>query len=157
MLHGDGDFGSKYGATDVDKAQYKVDVKSQGHGHEDRAAISKYFDVLRAIDSKLVDFVHYNQRELLGTRELSLEAIRGKLNASAKDKYDTQDVLQFTKQTVATRKFDWKSREAIPAPPARALLACLQLVCACLACAALLPAPASEAESAPARLGMVAM
>jgi hypothetical protein len=110
MLHGDGDFGSKYGPPELDKAQYKVDVTDQGHAHEDREAIAKYFGVLRAIDDKLVAFVHLNQRELLGTRDLSEEGIRAKLNASAKDKYDTQDVLQFTKQTLATRKFDWKGR-----------------------------------------------
>jgi hypothetical protein len=111
MLHGDGDYGSKFRPDQVDKAQYKCDITDQLHERADPEALAKYFGVLRAVDAKLVTFVHHNQRELLGTRDLSLEGIRAKLNASAKPKYDAQDVFLYTKHTLAQRKFDWKGNE----------------------------------------------
>jgi hypothetical protein len=107
MLHGDGDYGSKFGPDQLDK----VDVTDQGHPHEDREAMARSFAVVRAIDEKLVAFVHANQRELLCTRDLSEDGIRAKRNAAAKDKFDSQDVLQFTKQTLSFRKLDWKGRD----------------------------------------------
>jgi hypothetical protein len=111
MLHCDGDYCTKFCPDQVDKAQYKCDVTDQAHEHADHAALKRYFNALRTIDDKLMAFVHQNQRELLGTRDLSAEGILTKLNASCKAKYDAQDVLLHTKQTLAQRKFYWKGNE----------------------------------------------
>jgi hypothetical protein len=111
MMHSDGDYCSKFGPDQLDKAQYKCDITDQLHEHVDSMALSNCFQVLRWIDDKLVTFVHHNQKELLGTRDLPIDGIRTKRNASAKPKYDAQDVLVYTKQTLAQRKLDWKGNE----------------------------------------------
>jgi hypothetical protein len=108
-LHGDGNFGTQFGPTEVDKAQYTMGVtdKLLPTGEHEMAP---YFDALRAIDDALVACVHANQKELLSSRGLSKEEVRGKLQATVKPKYE-DDALAYNRQNMSTRKFTWSGDE----------------------------------------------
>ena len=103
-LDGDGNFGSKFGPDALDKASYTVGLSDKPV--DGVPTMAKYFDALRAIDSVLVEFVYYNQKELLGARDMSRDEVRGKLNPSVKAKYE-DDLLVYHKQNLGTRKFAW--------------------------------------------------
>ena len=103
-LDGDGNFGSKYGPDSAEKASYTVGLSDKPVDGEQTMA--KYFDALRAIDSILVEFAYFNQKELLGTRDMSRDEVRGKLNPTVKPKYD-EDVLVCHRQNLSTRKYTW--------------------------------------------------
>lgn len=109
-LTGDGNFGSMYGPADVDKAQFTVGVTDKGLPDGTTTHMDAYFAALRAIDDKLVETVHANQKELLNTRGLSKDEVRGKLSATVKPKYE-DDTLVYTRHNMATRKFTWSGAE----------------------------------------------
>lgn len=107
-LTGDGNYGTKYGPPDVDKAQYTCGITDKAP--PGAQAPTRYFEAMRAIDEALVAHVHANQKELLGSRDESLDFVRAKMNASIKPKYDG-DVLAYHRHNLATRKYDWKGNE----------------------------------------------
>jgi hypothetical protein len=107
-IEGEGNFGSKYGPDTLDKAAFTMGLTDKPI--DGTQTMAKYFDVLRAIDSLLVEFVHANQKELLGARDMSRDEVRGKLSPTVKPKYD-DDILVCHKQNLSTRKFTWNGEE----------------------------------------------
>ena len=110
-LHGDGNFGTKFGPTDVDKAQFTVALTDKPLPATGVAETGPLFDVLEAVDAALVAFVHANQKEFLSTLKLSPAEVKGKMNATVKSKFDDTDTLAYRRVNLATRKFDWKGQE----------------------------------------------
>lgn len=109
-LHGDGNFGTKFGPPDVDKAQFIVGLTDkplpQGANESQRL-----FQVLEQIDTALIAFVHANQKEFLNSRDLSIAEVKGKMSLTVKSKFDENDTLAYHRVNLATRKFDWKGEE----------------------------------------------
>jgi hypothetical protein len=109
-LTGNGNYGTKFGPTELDKAQYTVGVTNRALDDETNQHLDMYFNALRAIDMKLVEFVHANQKELLHTRDLTRDEVKGKLSPTVKAKYE-EDVLVYTRQQLSARKFDYHGQE----------------------------------------------
>lgn len=108
-LSGDGNFGSTYGPADVDKAQYTVGLTDKALP-DGAHMMQLYFSALQAIDEILVTFVHAHQKDLLNSRGLSREEVKGKLSPTVKPKYDG-DVLAYSRHNLSTRKFTWSGDE----------------------------------------------
>ncbi|KAG8471284.1 hypothetical protein KFE25_009705 [Diacronema lutheri] len=113
-LTGDGNFGTMYGPTDVDKAAYTAGVTDKELPIEGAplAQMDAYFGALRAIDDQRVETVHARQKELLNTRGLSKEEVRGKLSPAVKPKYE-DDTLAHTRLNMSTRTFTWAGSERV--------------------------------------------
>jgi hypothetical protein len=110
-LHGDGNYGTKFGPPDVDKAQYIVGLTDKPLPATGATQADQLFKVLEQIDAKLVSFVHANQKEFLNSRDLSLAEVKGKMSLTVKSKFDENDTLAYRRVNLATRKFDWKGEE----------------------------------------------
>ena len=110
QLSGYGNYGSKFGPTELDKAQYTVGVTNRPLDPETNKQLDMYFNALRSIDAALTDFVHANQKELLHTRDLSRDEVKGKLSATVKPKYE-EDLLVYHRQQLSARKFDFHGQE----------------------------------------------
>ena len=113
-LTGEGNLGTKFGPTEPDKAQFTVGLTDRPVPEVPAEAMCMLFTAINQIDHILATFVHQNQKELLGCRDLSLEAIKGKGNASVKPKYDEQgDLKIYDRMNLATRKFTWNGEERV--------------------------------------------
>jgi hypothetical protein len=110
-LHGDGNFGTKFGPPDVDKAQYIVGLTDKPLPSTGSAQTQRLFEVLEQIDKALIAFVHANQKEFLSSRDLSVAEVKGKMSTTVKSKFDENDTLIYRRVNLATRKFDWKGEE----------------------------------------------
>ena len=110
-LHGDGNFGTKFGPPDVDKAQYIVGITDKPLPSTGSAQTPRLFEVLEEIDKTLRVFVTTYQKEFLGARDLSAAEVKGKMNTTVKAKFDENDTLLYRRVNLATRKFDWKGEE----------------------------------------------
>lgn len=108
-LHGDGNFGTKFGPPDVDKAQFIVGLTDKPL--RGSAPSPRLFEVLEQIDASLIAFVHNYQKEFLNSRDLSLAEVKGKMSLTVKSKFDENDTLSYKRVNLATRKFDWKGEE----------------------------------------------
>jgi hypothetical protein len=124
-LTGDGNLNTKYGPTEPDKAAYTCGLTDRPVPEIDAVgdpggAMKRFFNVIREIDNALIAFVHANQRELLGVRDLTLDNIRGKANQTVKPKYDESgDLLIFERMNVATRNTRGRGRSARSRSPMR--------------------------------------
>jgi hypothetical protein len=110
-LHGDGNFGTKFGPPDVDKAQFIVGLTDKAVPHTGLSAAKALFEALEQIDAVLIAFVHANQKEFLNSRDLSTAEVKGKMSTTIKSKFDDTDTLAYRRVNLATRKFDWKGEE----------------------------------------------
>ena len=109
-LEGDGNFGTKFGPTEIDKAAYTVGLTDKTLQSGENAPMKQYFEVLHAIDAKLIEFVHANQKELLNSRGLTLLEVGAKLSPAVKPRYE-DDVLIYNRQNLSTRKFGYLGQE----------------------------------------------
>ena len=110
-LHGDGNYGTKFGPPDVDKAQFIVGLTDKPLPATGNTEAGPLFTALEQIDTALVAFAHKHQKEFLNSRDLSLAEIKGKMCHTVKSKFDENDVPSYRRVNLATRKFDWKGEE----------------------------------------------
>jgi len=106
MLHGDGNFGSKYGPADIDKAAYCVGISNKRpvHASEDNSEVNQLFKVLCDIDTKLCRFAHQHQVQLFRTGNASLEEIKAKNQACVRAKIEG-DVEVYKRINLALKIF----------------------------------------------------
>jgi hypothetical protein len=85
-LHGDGDYGTRFGPSELSKAKYSACATDEDLPSGPNEQMSLWFAVVKAIDCKLAQFAHAQQTELFKARGLSLEAVEAKLCAAVKAK-----------------------------------------------------------------------
>jgi hypothetical protein len=114
LLGPEGNWGSKFGPDSPEKAAFQLGLADRALEGVDPQRVERFFEVLRLIDERVCDFVFANQRDLLNTRDLSLEAVRGKMSATVKQRYDG-DVPSYKRVAVAVKCFDWNgNRRELP-------------------------------------------
>jgi hypothetical protein len=114
MLGPDGNTGSKYGPDSPDKAVYMLGLADRALEGVDLPRVEQLFKVLNLIDERVSDFVFAHQKDVLGTRDLSLEAVRGKMSAAVKQRYDGDTPL-YKRVNVSVRCLDYNgNRRHLP-------------------------------------------
>mmetsp|Transcript_29643 Transcript_29643/g.74589 ORF Transcript_29643/g.74589 Transcript_29643/m.74589 type:complete len:258 (-) Transcript_29643:56-829(-) len=114
MLGPDGNMGSKFGPDAPDKAVYVVGLADRALEGVDQHRVAHLFTVLNLIDERVSDFVYAHQKDVLGTRDLSPEAVRGKMSAAVKQRYDGDTPL-YKRMNVSVRCLDYNgNRRALP-------------------------------------------
>lgn len=113
MLSGDGNFGTKFGPDDVDKAEFRVGISDKVPSVEgaSQSSVQAYFNLLRAIDEKVVECVWANQTEILKEKSMTLEQVRAKLMPTVKPKKDDAGDTQYHRQTLGLKKYGWRGEE----------------------------------------------
>jgi hypothetical protein len=108
MLGPDGNMGSKFGPDAPDKANYMIGLADRALEGVDQGLVAHFFRVLSLLDERVSDFVYAHQKDVLGTRDLSLEAVRGKMSAAVKQRYDGDTPL-YKRVNVSVRCLDYNS------------------------------------------------
>ena len=85
---GDGNFGSMWGPTDIQKTKFTVDLTDQEIGGAPNVDFANFKQFLDAVDERLLDFVQTNQLKLLGRKNLTRDEIKMLQIPSVKPKYD---------------------------------------------------------------------
>jgi hypothetical protein len=75
-LHGDGDYGTRFGPSELTKAKYSACATDEDLPSGPNGPMRLWFAAVKAIDSKLAQFAHAQQTALFKQRSLSLEAVR---------------------------------------------------------------------------------
>jgi len=90
QLTGDGNFNSKFGPTDVDKASYTMGIsdKRPAHAGEDNKEVLALFKALGQIDDKLCRFAHAHQLALFRTTTASFEEVKAKNQPCVRSKIE---------------------------------------------------------------------
>ena len=114
MLGPEGNMGSKFGPDSPDKAVYMLGLADRALEGVDQPRVDQLFKVLNLIDERVADFVYAHQKDVLGTRDLSLEAVRGKMSAAVKQRYDGDTPL-YKRINVSVRCLDYNgNRRHLP-------------------------------------------
>ena len=87
-VSGDGNFGTMWGPSDIQKAKYTLDLTDAGINDSENADFLQYADMLTAIDDRLLDFVQNNQLKILGRKNLSREEVKMLQIRTIRPKYD---------------------------------------------------------------------
>mmetsp|Transcript_27135 Transcript_27135/g.62436 ORF Transcript_27135/g.62436 Transcript_27135/m.62436 type:complete len:151 (-) Transcript_27135:21-473(-) len=106
MLGPDGNMGSKFGPDAPDKAVYVVGLADRALEGVDQHRVAHLFTVLNLIDERVSDFVCAHQKDVLGTCDLSPEAVRGKMSPAVKQRYDN-DLPTYKRVNVSVRIMDY--------------------------------------------------
>jgi hypothetical protein len=101
-LHGDGDYGTRFGPSELSKAKYSACTTDEDLPSGPNEQMRLWFAVVKAIDCKLAQFAHAQQTELFKPRGLSFEAVEAKLCAAVMTKEFNGRAHE--QQTLATRR-----------------------------------------------------
>ena len=105
---GDGNFGTMWGPTDVQKAKFSLDLTDGAINGEENPNFSLFATVLEAVDDKLLDCVHNNQLKVLGRKNLAREEIKMLQIRTVRPKYDkASGVLVGHSVQMSTSKYAW--------------------------------------------------
>lgn len=85
---GDGNYGTMWGPTDIQKAKFTLDLTDAPINEERNTTFEVFADLLNTIDDRLLDFVQANQLKILGRLNLSREEIKMLQIRSVRPKYD---------------------------------------------------------------------
>ena len=105
---GDGNFGTMWGPTDINKAKFSIDLTDAPINGEDNPNFNAFTTLFECIDDKLLDFVHNNQLRILGRKNLSREEVKMLQIRSVRPKYDkiSGHLIGHSIQ-MTTSKFAW--------------------------------------------------
>ena len=105
---GDGNYGTLWGPSDINKAKYSLDLTDGSINGADNPNFTDFANMLEAIDDKLLDFVHSNQLKILGRKNLTREEVKMLQIRSVRAKYDkTSGALIGHSIQMTTAKFAW--------------------------------------------------
>ena len=85
---GDGNFGTMWGPTDIQKAKFTLDLTDAYINETENAMFTNFADKLTEIDERLLDFVQANQLKILGRKNLSREECKMLQIRTVRPKYD---------------------------------------------------------------------
>ncbi len=108
-LHGDGDYGTRFGPTELAKAKYTACATDEPLPSGPNEPMRLWFSIVGAIERKLSEFVHAHRAELLSSRDISLEQVKGKLCASVKAKAYKGNAYE--QQNLEARKYGYDGSE----------------------------------------------
>lgn len=105
---GDGNFGTMWGPTDIQKAKFTVDLTDVAINGGSNEAFEQFSQLIAQVDDRLLDFVQANQLKILGRKNLSREEIKMLQIRTVRPKYDkvTGALAGHSVQLSAT-KFAW--------------------------------------------------
>lgn len=105
---GDGNFGTMWGPTDVQKAKFTLDLTDTVIDEQCSAEMACFIANIEAIDDKLLDFVYNNQLRVLGRKNLSRDEVKMLQIRQVRPKYDrnSSQLLGHTVQA-STAKYGW--------------------------------------------------
>ena len=105
---GDGNFGTMWGPTDVQKAKYSLDLTDGAINGVDNPNFEAFAAMLLEVDDKLLDFVHNNQLKVLGRKNLAREEVKMLQIRTVRPKYDkASGVLIGHSVQMSTGKYAW--------------------------------------------------
>ena len=85
---GDGNFGTMWGPTDVQKAKFSLDLTDGAINGVENPNFEAFAALLMEVDDKLLDFVHNNQLKVLGRKNLAREEVKMLQIRTVRPKYD---------------------------------------------------------------------
>ena len=85
---GDGNFGTMFGPTVVEKTKFTLDLTDQPINGMANDNYAQFAALLSAIDDRLLDFVHDNQQRILGRKNLTRDEVRMLQIRSVRDRTD---------------------------------------------------------------------
>jgi hypothetical protein len=105
---GDGNFGTMWGPTDIQKAKYTLDLTDAHINELPNAAFDEFSTVMSTIDDRLLDFVQANQLKILGRKNLSRDEIKMLQIRTIRPKYDKMSgALTGHSIMMSASKFAW--------------------------------------------------
>ncbi len=105
---GDGNFGTMWGPTDIQKAKYTLDLTDAYINEVENAMFTVFADKLTEIDERLLDFVQANQLKILGRKNLSREECKMLQIRTIRPKYDkVTGALSGHSVQMSSSKFTW--------------------------------------------------
>ena len=105
---GDGNFGTMWGPTDVQKAKFTLDLTDACINEMENATFTQFANKLTEIDDRLLDFVQANQLKILGRKNLSREECKMLQIRTVRPKYDkASGALAGHSVQMSTSKFTW--------------------------------------------------
>ena len=110
-INGDGNYreGAQFGPASRDKAQYTLDLTCANIGeHENTAMIDFQDNIISAVDDAVLTYVHANQTQLLGRRNLNREEVKMLQIRSSRTKIDKMTDMEGPKSVnLSSKKFYW--------------------------------------------------
>lgn len=105
---GDGNFGTMWGPTDIQKAKFTLDLTDAMINETENSYFTKLADKLTDIDERLLDFVQANQLKILGRKNLSREECKMLQIRTVRPKYDkVTGALAGHSVQLSASKFTW--------------------------------------------------
>lgn len=105
---GDGNFGTMWGPTDIQKAKFTLDLTDTSINEAPNAMFKVFADLLNTIDDRLLDFVQANQLKILGRKNLSRDECKMLQIRSVRPKYDkVSGALSGHSMQLSASKYTW--------------------------------------------------
>ena len=105
---GDGNFGTMWGPTDIQKAKYSLDLTDGLIDGAHPVYFTEFSELLERVDDQLLHFVYENQLRILGRKNLSKDEVKMLQIRSVRPKYDKiSGVLTGHSVQLSTAKFGW--------------------------------------------------
>lgn len=105
---GDGNFGTMWGPTDIQKAKFTLDLTDAAINEAQNDTFLTFANMLTAVDDKLLDFVQNNQLKILGRKNLSREEVKMLQIRTVRPKYDKNSgALAGHSVQMSSSKFTW--------------------------------------------------
>lgn len=87
-VHGDGNYGTMWGPTELAKAKYTLDLTDAAINGTANSFFADFTQLMNTIDDKLLDFVTEHQLRVLGRKNLGRDEVKMLQIRSVKPKYD---------------------------------------------------------------------
>lgn len=105
---GDGNFGTMWGPTDVQKAKFTLDLTDACINERENEMFTMFCEKLTEIDDRLLDFVQANQLKILGRKNLSRDECKMLQIRTVRPKYDkASGALAGHSLQMSASKFTW--------------------------------------------------
>ena len=107
-VDGDGNFGTMWGPTDVQKAKFTLDLNDSPINEKKNEDFAAFASKIELVDDALLDFVHEHQLKILGRKNLSRDEVKMLQIRTVRPKFDKMSG-QLTGHTVnmSASKFAW--------------------------------------------------
>mgnify|MGYP003133732350 CR=1 FL=1 len=107
-VSGDGNFGTMWGPTDIQKAKFTLDLTDAYINEAENIDFQKFANRLTEIDDRLLDFVQANQLKILGRKNLSREECKMLQIRTIRPKYDkVTGALSGHSVQMSASKYTW--------------------------------------------------
>lgn len=105
---GDGNFGTMWGPTDIQKAKFTLDLTDTPINDGTNHMFSAFSHLMSTIDDRLLDFVQNNQLRILGRKNLSRDEVKMLQIRSVRPKYDKMSgALSGHSMQLSVSKYAW--------------------------------------------------